>query len=207
MNSEKVQNVLVRHVPAESVDHCMALWHRYDFDFRLRKSRVTKIGDFTFRTDRAARITVNQDLHPYLFLITYIHEVAHVMVHRQFGNRVPGHGNEWKTAFQQILGPVLTESIFPNELLLAIRQHMIDPMATTFSDPGLMKVFRRYDSNAKTVTFLSDIPEGAVFGLRGRWFKKGKTKRTRVLCQEVKSKRKYLVPVDAPVENVQLSFL
>ncbi len=207
MNSEKVESALVLHVPAKSLDYCMALWRRYEFDFRLRKSRVTKAGDFTFRANRAPRITVNHDLHPYLFLITYVHEVAHVAVHRQFGNRVAGHGKQWKTAFQQILEPVLTEVIFPDELLLAIRKHMVDPRATTFSDPRLMRVFRQYDSRAKTLTLLSDIPEGAVFGLRGRWFRKGETKRTRVLCHEIKSKRKYLVPVDATVENVQLSFL
>ena len=207
MNAEKVLKALVHHVPAGSVDYCMEVWHRYDFDFRLRKSRVTKVGDFTIRPGRAPRITVNQDLHPYLFLTTYLHEVAHVAVHRHFGNGVAGHGHEWKTAFQQILEPVLTESIFPQELLFAIRRHMADPPATTFSDPELTRVFRKFDPEAMAMIFLSDIPEGAVFGLRGRWFKKGKTQRTRALCQEVKSKRKYLVPVDSPVENVQLSLL
>lgn len=207
MNSEKVKSALVHHVPAESVDYCMTLWRLHDFDFRLRKSRVTKIGDFTVRTHRAPRITVNQDLHSYLFLITYVHEVAHVVVHRQFGTRVAGHGKEWKTVFQEILEPILTETVFPEELLRAIRKHMVDPKATTFSDPELMREFRKYDSQSEALTFLRDIPEGAVFGLRGRWFKKGKTNRTRVLCLEVKTRRKYLIPVDSPVENVQLTLL
>jgi SprT protein len=54
---------------------------------------------------------------------------------------------------------------------------------------------------------LSDIPRGSIFELRGRWFKKEETKRTRVLCQEMKTRRKYLVPADAAVNNVQLSLL
>ena len=37
MNAEKVLKALVHHVPAGSVDYCMEVWHRYDFDFRLRK--------------------------------------------------------------------------------------------------------------------------------------------------------------------------
>jgi SprT protein len=71
----------------------------------------------------------------------------------------------------------------------------------------LMKVFRSYDPHAHATTLLSDIPRGSIFELRGRWFKKEETKRTRVLCQEMKTRRKYLVPADAAVNNVQLSLL
>jgi SprT protein len=207
MTVEKIKLILDRHVPAVAVGYCLDLWHHYNFDFRLRNSRVTKIGDFTFRPGQVPRITVNRDLSHYLFLITYLHEVAHLEVHRQFGHRVEAHGREWKKIFIQILEPVLAESFFPEDVLQALRRHMIDPRATTFSDPELMHVLRRYDPRADALTFLADIPEGSVFGIRGRWFKKGITKRTRALCQEVKSKRKYFVPLDAPVENVQLSFL
>jgi hypothetical protein len=185
----------------------VSLWHQYPFDFRLRNNRLTKAGDFTVRTNRPSRVTVNRDLHPFLFLVTYIHEVAHVAVHREHGNRVPGHGREWKQTFQNLLGPLLNEEVFPAELLLAIRRHMEDPKATTFSDPVLMQVFRKFDAQAKPQTLLSEIPEGSVFGLRGRWFRKGVTKRTRVLCQEMKTRKKYLVPADAVVENVQLTLL
>jgi hypothetical protein len=207
MSSEKVSSILDTHVPTDSRRYCLDLWERYRFDFRLRKSRISKIGDFTFRNGQIPRITVNRDLHPYLFLITYIHEVAHLEVHRHFGHRVEAHGQEWKKAFQQMLDPVLNQLIFPYDLLVALRKHMADPKATTFSDTRLMHVFRQYDLQAAAATFLSEIPEGSIFALRGRWFKKGKTNRTRVLCQELKTRRKYFVPADAPVENVQLSLL
>jgi hypothetical protein len=41
--------------------------------------------------------------------------------------------------------------------------------------------------------------------LRGRHFKKGELKRTRFVCNELKSKRKYLVPAEALVDEVQLN--
>jgi len=117
------------------------------------------------------------------------------------------HGPEWKKMFQQLLQPLLFEQFFPVELLKELRRHMIDPMATTFSDPILSKVLRTYEQSATTKTLLSDIPEGSVFEIRGRWFKKGIKRRTRVLCQELHSRKKYLVPIDAPIGNAQLSFL
>ncbi len=207
MTLEKIQSILQQHAPALAINYCLELWFFHKFDFKLRKSRITKIGDFTFRGGKTPRITVNQDLHPFMFLTTYIHEVAHLEVHQKFGNRVESHGQEWKNCFKELLNPMLTKEIFPKDLLEGLQSHMTDPMATTFSDPALMKIFRKYDARALAITLLSDIPVGSTFSLRGRWFIKGDTRRTRVLCQELKSKKKYLVPVDAPVENVQLSLL
>jgi SprT protein len=207
MTFDKVQSILSVHTPAPALNYCLELWYFYKFDFKLRKSRLTKIGDFTFRKGKIPRITVNQDLHPYMFLTTYIHEVAHLEVHQKFGNRVESHGQEWKNCFKELLNPVLTKEIFPEDLLGGLQTHMQDPMATTFSDPGLMKIFRKYDARAMATILLSDIPVGSTFSLRGRWFTKGETRRTRVLCQELKSKKRYLVPMDAPIENAQLSLL
>jgi SprT protein len=206
MDSETLRLLLSEHVPAASVDYCVDLWDRYRFEFTLRRSRVTKIGDFTVR-GRLSRITVNRDLHPFLFLITYVHEVAHLEVHLRGGRRAESHGAEWKKDFQRLMAPVLRSDVFPDDLLTALQEHMVNPRATTFSDTDLTHAFRRYDPRATTLTFLADIPSGSVFELRGRWFKKGETKRTRVLCQEMKSRRKYFVPADAEVQNVQLSLL
>jgi hypothetical protein len=80
LSFDKVQAILQKHLPASALNYCLELWYFYKFDFKLRKSRLTKIGDFTFRTGKTPRITVNQDLHPFLFLTTYIHEVAHLEV-------------------------------------------------------------------------------------------------------------------------------
>ena len=88
-----------------------------------------------------------------------------------------------------------------------LKDHMVNPKASTYSDSILTKLLRGLDPRAAKTTLLSDLPEGSVFDLHGRWFKKGKLKRTRVLCQEIKSKRQYLVPADAPVGSAQLSLL
>jgi SprT protein len=202
-----LRTMLENHVPAGAAEYCLSLWERYRFDFALRKKRVTKIGDFCFEGGKTPRITVNQDLQSYLFLTTYIHEIAHLTVHLNHGRRAEAHGREWKEEFQRLLKPLLSEEIYPADLLQALTAHMADPMATTYSDSGLMKIFRKYDDHALTTTLLADIPRGSIFELRGRWFKKEETKRTRILCQEVKTKKKYLVPADAAVNNIQLSLL
>ena len=207
MNQDKVLSTIQQHIPAPAVEFCFSLWLKYKFVFKLRKARITKVGDFTFRSGQTPRITVNSDLHPYSFLITYVHEVAHLEAHSIFGHRVEAHGEEWKKTFQQLMMPILSDEVFPPDLLTVLKRHMIQPKASSFSDSELTAALRMYDRNKAAVVLLSQIPEGSVFGLHGRWFKKGKLKRTRVMCREVNTKRDYLVPVDAPVSGAQLSLI
>jgi SprT protein len=207
MSQETVKELFRNHVPPLAVDYCLDLFNRHSFKLTLRKNRITKVGDFTYRPGHTPRITVNHNLHPYLFLITYVHEVAHLVVHQEYRNRAEAHGSEWKSAFQKLLAPVLTQEIFPSELFNALKKHMVNPKASSFSDAELTKVIRQYDPKSIAGIILSEIPEGSIFSLNKRWFQKGKLRRTRFECRELKSKRNYLVPADVPVENAQLSLL
>lgn len=208
MNATKVFEILKSHVPLPAVEYCFNLWRTTPFELKLTKSRQTKVGDFTSRRSKLhPRITLNHDLNQYLFLTTYIHEVAHLHVFQKFGNRVDPHGEEWKQAFTNLLLPMLWEEIFPDEVLHELRRHMINPKASSFADTRLTDAFRKHDKNKTHAAILSELPEGSTFLLQGKYFIKGKLRRTRILCQEVKSKRDYLVPADALVKNVQLSLL
>ncbi|MBS1680910.1 MAG: transcription elongation protein SprT [Bacteroidetes bacterium] len=207
MDLKKIVTVLDSHIPIPAVAYCTRLWQELPFTFKLRKNRQTKVGDFTCRTGKAPQITINGDLHPYLFLMTYVHEVAHLRVHKNYGHRAEAHGLEWKIAFQNLMQPLLISEVFPEPLLSGLIKHMASPKASSFSDSELTQLFRSFDQREKGTVTLSQIPEGSVFRLQGRWFKKGKLKRTRVLCKEVNTKRQYLVPADAPVSQAQLSLL
>lgn len=207
MHSEKLHSTLREHVPPTTAEYCFSLWQQSPFELKLTKSRQTKVGDFTSRKSAAhPRITLNHDLNPYLFLMTYVHEVAHLRVYLRHGNKVDPHGEEWKRAFQDLMIPLLQENAFPTEILHLLRLHMVNPKASSFADSDLTKALRQFDTGLQLIA-LSDIPVGSIFRLQGRFFKKGLLKRTRVLCKEINTKRNYLVPIDALVSDVQLSLL
>jgi SprT protein len=207
MRRQELEEILNQHVPATTVAYCLSLWDKHPFKFKLRKSRQTKVGDFICRQGHEPEITVNHDLHPFLFLITYIHEVAHLDVHHTHGRKGDPHGTEWKDSFRRLLQPVMTTEIFPKDLLKQLSVHMENPKASSFSDPELTQALRSHDPKWSRTTILSEIPEGSVFGLRGKWFRKGPLQRTRFVCKEVGTKRTFFVPADFPVENAQLSLL
>lgn len=208
MDQEKVYHLLKQHAPATATAYCFALWRSSPFELQITKSRQSKVGDFTSRKSKKhPRITLNKDLNPYFFLVTYIHEVAHLYVFLKHGPRVDPHGEEWKKAFKQLMEPIMHKRIFPEEILHELVRHMVNPKASSFADADLTRVLRSFDKNASHYTALSDIPEGSIFMFQGRYFTKGKLKRTRVLCREVKSKKRYLVPAEVLVSDVQLSLL
>jgi hypothetical protein len=91
--------------------------------------------------------------------------------------------------------PVLKDSIFPIDILVPLRLHMKSPSASSARDLFLMKEMSKYDQKIsdKEELFLSDLTPGNSFLLSGRKFKKGETRRTRILCEEIGTGKKYLV--------------
>ena len=188
-----------------AVDYCIKLWQQEPFNFKTTASRKSKLGDFRYRRDQTYQtITLNGDLNPYQFLITYIHEVAHLHTFLRSGIETSPHGKEWKSTFQQLMFPLLSIGAFPVDLLIPLRKHMKNPKASSAADLFLMKEMSKYDLHdaAKQEVFLSDLVEGKRFFLSGREFEKGETRRTRVICLEVKSGKKFLVAQLAKVKPV-----
>ena len=207
MDGTTVHRILVNHIPEPAVQYCFELWQRYPFKLKLTKGRNTRVGDFSCHPGwKAPTITLNNNLNQYLFLITYIHEVAHWYIYIKYRDTVEPHGTNWKNAFRFLLGPILNEQVFPQPLLDILRKHMTNPKASSFADSVLTKALRTFDEGGDRQVVLSQIPAGSVFLFQKRYYKKGKLQRTRFVCKELKSRREYLVPADVVVEDVQLDF-
>lgn len=195
-NIQAIEKILKPHLPPSSLWYCVLLWEEFPFSFHIKKPRTTKLGDFRYRKDQKIQtITINSDLNPYQFLLTYIHEVAHLRAFEKFGSNHAPHGPEWKKTFQELMLPVLNESVFPKDILIPLRLHIRNPSASSARDLFLMKEMGKYDTDREKPagSFLADLAPGSIFTVSGRKFKKGETRRTRVLCEEVATGKKFLI--------------
>ncbi|MCE7067474.1 hypothetical protein [Dyadobacter sp. CY326] len=194
------------HVPPAAIAYCESLHKQYKFDFFLSRPRRTRLGDFTVKPGFVPRITVNVNLNPYNFLITYLHEVAHCVVHAHYKvrlrKRVAPHGIEWKREFSTLLQPVLDENHFPADILSALIRYSKNPKASTGGDQILFNAIRKYDEreNDSSRIALVQLHEGSSFVFQDRLFIRGSLRRTRVLCTDKASKRLYTIPAHALVE-------
>lgn len=189
--------ILNAHVPETSIGYCIQLWEESPFSLHVLRPRLSKLGDFRFRKDRKIQtITLNQDLNPYQFLLTFIHEVAHLRIFQRLGPNHAPHGKEWKSKFKELMIPILHDQIFPQDILVPLRIHLQNPSASSTRDLFLMKEMSKYDLAKKGdigKVFLTDLMPGNCFLLAGKKFRKGETRRTRVLCEEIPSGKKFLI--------------
>ncbi len=202
MSNTVFQNAIKRYVPEATVSYCSELWLLHKFKFIVKKKRTTKLGDYSYnRLLNQHTITVNGDLNPYSFLITYLHEVAHLITGVRHGFRVKPHGEEWKASFKEVLYPVLREEVFPPTIIAPLYDYIVNPKATSCSDIDLIKALGEHDEHKQA--FLSDVKLGETFRFNKKYFRKDSIMRTRAICTELSSKKKYYVPLAAQIELMQ----
>jgi hypothetical protein len=200
---EKLYRIFQRHVPENAVHYCLDLWSAKPFHFRVTRKRNSKLGDYRFDPNKGSHaISVNHDLNQYSFLITYIHEVAHLLTKERNGRRVPPHGKAWQKNFQELMEPVLSDLIFPVEILQPLKKHMRKPKASTYSDSKLLDILRKFDENPSDLTPLEQLDEGDIFEFNHKMYQKIHLRRTRVLCQQAGTSRKYLISKMAMVRHL-----
>lgn len=164
----------------------------YRVNFKIVNPRKTKLGDcrFPLQNDTPITITVNIDLPPLQFLITTLHELAHAKTFREYQNKVAPHGIEWKNNFKQMFQPILNEQYLQPEEIKIINALLKNVSATSSGNHQLNDFLFKDNPD---VTFLKDIPHEKVFILNERKFKIISKARTRYLCEEIKSKRKFKI--------------
>ena len=203
MKVEEIE-LLKRYFPATSVTRVGEMFTQRRFKLHFKRPRSSKLGDFRPpRTNKGiCTITLNLDLNPYQMLITYVHEVAHYDIFQQYGSHsVQPHGTEWQNQFASLLQPFMTNAIFPEDVLSALRNHLQHIKASSTSDLNLRRVLQRYDNNISSTITLESLPAGAHFALNnGLVFQKGEKQRTRYKCYCQSNGRWYFVSALAEVK-------
>lgn len=195
------QKVLSKYIPEKAVALISEWIYTYDFKLKIKKSRSTKLGDY--RSPYKGKnhiISVNNDMNPYAFLITLVHEIAHLCNYEEHKNRVKPHGKEWKNHYKSLMNHFLGKDIFPEDVETALNNYMSNPAASSCSDINLLRVLKKYDANT-TGVILEELPEGSTFSYnKKRHFIKGERIRKRYKCQEVGTNKVYLFNPIAEVE-------
>lgn len=194
---------LSNYVPAPAVPGILHYLHHYRVHLTITRERKSVHGDYRHPSPgKTHRISVNSSLNPFAFLITLIHELAHLVTFTENGPQVAPHGREWKKNYAVLLQEFIARNIFPDDILAALRENLHNLPASSCSDESLTRVLKRYDPLNPATALVENLPEGATFAIEeDRLFLKGKRLRKRYQCVEVATGREYLF---SPVYEVRV---
>lgn len=205
MKQEAPIHILASYLPEGTFGPVMAYLQEYKVHLTITRERQSILGDYRHPDGRGKghRISINGNLNKYAFLLTLLHEIAHLLTFNQFGNRVASHGKEWKQAFSFVLRQFIGIDLLPHDVEAAIRQSIHNPAASSCADENLMRVLRNYDRKKENHFFVEQLPLHQLFKTKdGRIFRKGEKVRKRYRCEEVVSKKIYLF---SPIYEVELA--
>lgn len=169
----------------------------------VTKPRSTKLGDYRPPVNgKGHRITLNKSLNKYAFLVTFVHEIAHLTCWNQYKNRVSPHGPEWKQHYRMHMENFLNTDVFPLNLKIVLINYMKNPAASSCSDIHLNKALQDFDPHDGLIN-LEDLEENRIFKLDGKkTFQKGPLERKRYRCLNLDNKRYYFVSALARIKPI-----
>ena len=196
-------NHLQQYLPPATGEAVLSYLHQYKVHLTIAKERKSILGDYRHRTNQQNhRISVNGNLNRYSFLITLLHELAHLLTFEQFKNSVQAHGKEWKIIFGKLLQQFIEHKIFPADIEKELVLSLKNPAASSCAEEDLLRVLRKYDSKASSHILIEELAAGALFKIKdGRIFRKGEQLRKRFKCVEIKTGKMYLF---SPVYEIEL---
>lgn len=185
---------LKSYIPEGSFDLVMPMILHYKVHLVVTRERQTKLGDYRkAHYGKNHRITVNGNLNRYSFLITLVHELAHLLAFEHHGHRISPHGREWKNTYGMLLKDFLTAKIFPADIENQLLSSLHNPAASSCAEDGLVRVLRKYDPPGRNKPLVEDLAIGDKFIIRdGRMFERGEQLRKRIKCFELPQRRTFL---------------
>jgi SprT protein len=189
---QRNSSILQKYLPEKAVTIIADWIYTYDFKLKIKKTRSTKYGDYRPPHNGSNHIiSINHDLNKYAFLITLVHEIAHLTNYNRHKNTVKPHGEEWKLHYKLLMNQFLHPDFFPDDIIYALRKYMSNPAASSCSDINLLRILKRYDTNRNNV-LMEQLNVGDYFIYANRKFKVYEIMRKRYKCKELPGNKMYL---------------
>lgn len=191
---QKYREILQKYLPETAVEAVYESIVKHKIHLRITKNRTTKLGDYRpAHKGQPHRISINHNLNSYSFLITLVHEVAHLVAFENYGHRILPHGKEWKYCFREIMEPYFSLAIFPNNIEIALKNYLKNPSASSNANLTMARILKKYDAEDGEGVFIEELPNKSQFKIHnGKTYERLEQRRKRIKCYCLDNKKMYL---------------
>ena len=198
------KKILSKYLPEPMVEPVFQIIKEKAVHLRISRERKTKLGDYRPPGKTPYhRISVNHNLNPYAFFLTFMHEVAHLMTYEKFGHLKQPHGDAWKNNFRHLMEPFFGQGYFPDDVEQALKNHMKKIKASGQVDLKLSRILKKYDTGDPEL-LLEELQAGDIFVFQEkRKFEVLEKRRTRFKCRDLANNRMYLIHALTPVSKAE----
>ena len=95
-----MNETLAKYIPEHAVKPVFELIVSNRVHLKIVNERQTRHGDYRKGLSGKHEITVNSSLNKYKFLMTLIHEIAHLVAFEKFGRQIKPHGENGNILFK-----------------------------------------------------------------------------------------------------------
>lgn len=200
MTEDKIKHIIKKYIPSDAVSQVVKWLIQYKVHLKITAPRRSILGNYRSPDNKNGhRISINSNLNTYAFLLTFVHELAHLTTYEKHKHGVLPHGIEWKREFQRLMNVFFDKHIFPKEIEEALQNYMSNPAASSCRDENLMRLLKKYDKDNQVV-HLEEIAPNTYFQIDdGRIFMKGEKLRKTYKCIEQKTNKAYRIHGLMPV--------
>lgn len=183
---------LFKYIPEKAQDDLILLFQNHPVRLKVSKPRKTVLGTYRKNKKGQDEISINGDLNPFAFLITLLHEYAHLIAFKRHGFRISPHGSEWQQTFAEVLHPFLNNGSFPENITTYLQSkgnNLTASQCTDFHLYGLLKAYDEKEDDGAVLLKTLEIGDHFILS-NGLRFEKVKINRTRAVCKKVSGNKK-----------------
>ncbi|MEZ5047869.1 MAG: SprT-like domain-containing protein [Chitinophagaceae bacterium] len=195
---------LKKFIPTHSFNDVVYFIESYNVHLKITRERKTIYGNYRpAMYGKQHTITINGNLNPYHFLITLLHELAHLINFLNHGQKVKPHGTEWKTVFNTLLIRFINNQIFPSDIASALASSIQKQKSSSCFNPDLFEVLYQYNTNTEGFVLLKTLSIGDTFANeKNETFTILEKRRSKFLCKKNNNNIKYLFPIVFEVKKI-----
>lgn len=206
---QKHLKTLEEYLPAGAWEYVSELIEGWGVHIKLTAPRLSKHGDYCKLADNSVykhQITLNEGLPKESFLLTLVHEIAHMYAYHESNKRIAKHGAEWKSTFTRLMAPLLNKGIFSDAVNAELVRHMRNPAGSSDKDlklrMALLDSARREGKLSLDTVLVAQLSPGDAFAYRGVTYIVMEKLRTRARARQAVDGSRYLFPFSVAVKQL-----